>query len=1191
MANERALQYFVTSDNQRLYDLAVKLFSLGFFNCYFTPQQFQLLSVILENGKLRIEEDGLVSTVWDEFIKGRLVLQFNKGDGEKEGTKHTVDNVKGVENKDDIELSKENGHSPDSSSADHDITDSDNVGREETLDDQFSELYLKDGVSTSQFMCAKLRYLLFEQAIDYLYTNSSMSDAEEFNLLQDVDDMNEEKEETPKATTPQNVREIDNDYDDDEDEDEDENDQEMKDASRKDPLKTEDNEPSSESQPTSNVFISVHTDESSLSKSLVLNLLTSTVTSKPEYPVEQLKGSEVIGTSHPLLGTASAIESKLEKRNEARLIKNFSKIYHQFDKDERNFLKRRKLEISNKQFLDQDNNDPKDRSSSNSASDEESNLNNSEKTSQPSSVNKLMQLGGAANLSLKHLLSKVEENREKLNLSDLDLRSLIMDVRKNRSKWASDDKIGQEELYEACEKVVLELRGYTEHSTAFLNRVSKREAPNYYQIIKKPMDLNTVMKKLKSFQYKSKQEFVDDLMLIWKNCLTYNSDPSHFIRVHAVAMQKKTLSLIPLIPEIVIRDRSELEKDEVENVVETPQSSSIGTPMTTRVAGGKGPKKGRTHREPPTRPETPDGVPGEDSSQVSKAEQDSPAKVLDATEDDSSKEKEKDMSNVPTQEQKNEKTEKDDDYQEGAEDEEEDEDDNTNLEEDSTEDEDDLEVQTWNSLTSNARYKICEKRRNLFKENKIQPNEEAIYRDTYQMENFMHYLGDDVRIVLNTPMSRYQYYDGNEDPYLIEYDISGGIPGLKYSGVSPDEGDLEDNMLVDQLMRGESSIGESGFARKPTGMNKKFNEIIHLMQQIRRICFKISLIRQMQTQQFLHHTQMKPPDINEIQDIDVDQLSNLPNRDKLDSDVSYNSLKRSISKILMANGFESTAPFCSDVITQIAENYFGNLVKTLKNHIESKSINKVMGDAKFQKVSNKDILLLSLLENGVESPDALYEYYNENIVKQISKLEGLKSRLSSFLAELLRPGLQDLNERQFNDNSDEFLTGNFSSEIGDDFFGFRELGLEKEFGLLTSTVPLHLLHSRLNSSIFNSNHEVSQLKFDDIQGEEKEQLYKREIPQHIKLIQPFLYNIAEKSKTIHYKQLKKLNELQKMPENDDDILLIEDEDLPLKQRNTRPRVPPTGKIPNVKKKAVNGAYFLDPAIFSANNQVKVEGDT
>ena len=58
--------------------------------------------------------------------------------------------------------------------------------------------------------------------------------------------------------------------------------------------------------------------------------------------------------------------------------------------------------------------------------------------------------------------------------------SLMSEVRKNRSKWASEDKIGQEELYESAEKVLSELKAMTEHSTAFLTRVNKREAPDYY---------------------------------------------------------------------------------------------------------------------------------------------------------------------------------------------------------------------------------------------------------------------------------------------------------------------------------------------------------------------------------------------------------------------------------------------------------------------------------------------------------------------------------------------------------------------------------------------------------------------------------------------------------------------------------------------------------------------------------------
>ena len=39
------------------------------------------------------------------------------------------------------------------------------------------------------------------------------------------------------------------------------------------------------------------------------------------------------------------------------------------------------------------------------------------------------------------------------------------------------------------------------------------------------MDLGTMQKKLNKLEYKSKQEFYDDLKLIYDNCLYYNSAP------------------------------------------------------------------------------------------------------------------------------------------------------------------------------------------------------------------------------------------------------------------------------------------------------------------------------------------------------------------------------------------------------------------------------------------------------------------------------------------------------------------------------------------------------------------------------------------------------------------------------------------------------------------------------------------
>jgi len=202
---------------------------------------------------------------------------------------------------------------------------------------------------------------------------------------------------------------------------------------------------------------------------------------------------------------------------------------------------------------------------------------------------------GASSLTLKHLIARIDQKRERVRASDAELRSLMNEVRKNRSKWASEENIGQEELYEALEKVLSELKAHTEYSTPFLQRVSKREAPDYYTFIKQPMDLGTMTKKLKSLQYKSKAEFVYDLNLIWDNCLKYNQDMNHPLRRMANGMRKEADKLIPLIPDITIRSRAEVEAEERRKqnggVDDDAGDDSDDEPIMSsrgRVAGTKG---------------------------------------------------------------------------------------------------------------------------------------------------------------------------------------------------------------------------------------------------------------------------------------------------------------------------------------------------------------------------------------------------------------------------------------------------------------------------------------------------------------------------------------------------------------------------------------------------------------------------
>lgn len=87
---------------------------------------------------------------------------------------------------------------------------------------------------------------------------------------------------------------------------------------------------------------------------------------------------------------------------------------------------------------------------------------------------------GASSLTLKHLIARIDMKRSQVQATDQELRSLMNEVRKNRSKWASEENVGQEELYEALDKVLSELKAHTEYSTPFLQKVSKRDAPDYY---------------------------------------------------------------------------------------------------------------------------------------------------------------------------------------------------------------------------------------------------------------------------------------------------------------------------------------------------------------------------------------------------------------------------------------------------------------------------------------------------------------------------------------------------------------------------------------------------------------------------------------------------------------------------------------------------------------------------------------
>ncbi|XP_011073012.1 transcription factor GTE10 [Sesamum indicum] len=93
-------------------------------------------------------------------------------------------------------------------------------------------------------------------------------------------------------------------------------------------------------------------------------------------------------------------------------------------------------------------------------------------------------------------------------------------------------------LMKQCEALLTRLMTH-QHAWIFSEPVDivKHKIPDYFNVIKHPMDLGTVKKKLFSGQYSSPMGFAADVRLTFKNALTYNP-AGHDVHVMAEVMSK-----------------------------------------------------------------------------------------------------------------------------------------------------------------------------------------------------------------------------------------------------------------------------------------------------------------------------------------------------------------------------------------------------------------------------------------------------------------------------------------------------------------------------------------------------------------------------------------------------------------------------------------------------------------------------
>lgn len=91
-------------------------------------------------------------------------------------------------------------------------------------------------------------------------------------------------------------------------------------------------------------------------------------------------------------------------------------------------------------------------------------------------------------------------------------------------------------------KVIAQLKA-KDTGEIFIEPVDQNEVPDYGDIIKNPMDLQTMTEKIKDFQYPTLEALEADFNLMISNCLAYNSKDTIFYKAGIRMKEQVNLGL------------------------------------------------------------------------------------------------------------------------------------------------------------------------------------------------------------------------------------------------------------------------------------------------------------------------------------------------------------------------------------------------------------------------------------------------------------------------------------------------------------------------------------------------------------------------------------------------------------------------------------------------------------------------
>jgi len=173
-------------------------------------------------------------------------------------------------------------------------------------------------------------------------------------------------------------------------------------------------------------------------------------------------------------------------------------------------------------------------------------------------------------------------------------------------------------------------------------------------------------------------------------------------------------------------------------------------------------------------------------------------------------------------------------------------------------------------------------------------------------------------------------------------------------------------------------------------------------------------------------------------------------------------LKKYIAEIFAHTGFDMAQKEALEITIDVIIQYLHNIGHSLKLYIDQ-----------FAKDADFLTILEKVLEINKCNPKSLYYHMKTGIHRFSAKLVDLRKKLDYTYKDLCSPQRSQAmyDEDGFMDDDDAFISGNFGEDIGVDFFGFKQMGID------ISNIPAELWKKKADHPIRSRIRQAKRFSF------------------------------------------------------------------------------------------------------------------